>query len=163
MEQETENLNTRNRPARTWLLPLIVGLVLLSFSMELFAGSCAVSSVIGFPCPGCGSSRAAVLLFQGRLDEALRMHPLIILSLIMLILVLATELFKYVRRKQGKEWHQPIPRRILDILAAGIIALYLGVYIFRMIKYYPHTEPMVYNWNSVWGQIARLFIRIFAQ
>ncbi len=90
------------------------------------------------------------------------MHPLIILSLLILLLVLGTEIFKFIRRKQGKEWRNPIPRRLMDILALAIIALYLGVYIFRMIKYYPHTDPMVYNWNSLWGKIARFFIRIFS-
>lgn len=162
MKQTREKANIRSKTGRSWFFPLLVVLVLLSFSMELLGGNCAISSVVGFPCPGCGSTRAAVLLFQGRLNEALRMHPLIILSLFMLVVVLATELLKYVRKKQGKEWHKVIPQRIQDILVAAIIVLYLGVYIYRMIKYYPHTEPMVYNWNSVWGQIARLAMRLFA-
>ncbi|NLC39467.1 MAG: DUF2752 domain-containing protein [Clostridiaceae bacterium] len=162
MDQETQTIYTDNRSGRRWLLPLIVGLALLSFSMEFYGSGCAISSVIGFPCPGCGSSRAAVLLFQGRLREALFMHPLIILSLLILLLVLGTEVFKFIRRKQGKEWRNPIPRRQMDILAIAIISLYLGVYIFRMIKYYPHTDPMVYNWDSLWGKIARFFIRIFS-
>ena len=162
MDQETQTIYTDNRSGRRWLLPLLVGLALLSISMEFYGSGCAISSVIGFPCPGCGSSRAAVLLFQGRLREALFMHPLIILSLLILLLVLGTEIFKFIRRKQGKEWRNPIPRRLMDILALAIIALYLGVYIFRMIKYYPHTDPIVYNWNSLWGKIARFFIRIFS-
>ncbi|MDD2426868.1 MAG: DUF2752 domain-containing protein [Eubacteriales bacterium] len=162
VEEETQKVHRDKRPARSWLLPVILGLALLSFAMEYFGSGCAVSSVIGFPCPGCGSSRAAVLLFQGRLGEALRMHPLIILSLLMLLVILSTEFIKFIRRKQGKAWNNPIPQRLLDVVAVAIIALYLGVYVYRMIKYYPHTEPMIYNWNSVWGQIARLFMRIFA-
>ena len=91
------------------------------------------------------------------------MHPLIILSLLIVFFVLGTELFKFIRRKQGKAWRNPLPQRLRKLLALAIIALYLGVYIFRMIKYYPHTEPMVYNWNSLWGQIARFFMRIFSK
>ncbi len=163
MEQKNKRSSTDYKPARSWLVPLLVGLALLSFSMELYGSACAISAVIGFPCPGCGSSRALVLLFQGRLKEALFMHPLIILSLLILLFVLTTELFKFIRRKQGKTWSNPIPQRIRDILAVAIIALYLGVYIFRMTKYYPHTEPMVYNWDSLWGRIARFFIGIFSK
>lgn len=91
------------------------------------------------------------------------MHPLIILSLLMLVVIVGSEIIKYVRRRQGRDWENPLPRRVQNILAVSIIALYLGVYVYRMIKYYPHTEPMVYNWNSVWGQIARFFMRLFAR
>lgn len=91
------------------------------------------------------------------------MHPLIILSLLMLVVIVGSEIIKYVRRRQGRDWENPLPRRVQNILAVSIITLYLGVYVYRMIKYYPHTEPMVYNWNSVWGQIARFFMRLFAR
>ena len=163
MKQKKNSPDTEHRSGHSWLLPLIVALLLLSFSMEFYGSGCSISSVTGFPCPGCGSSRAAVLLFQGRLKEALLMHPLIILSLLIVFFVLGTELFKFIRRKQGKAWRNPLPQRLRKLLALAIIALYLGVYIFRMIKYYPHTEPMVYNWNSLWGQIARFFMRIFSK
>lgn len=153
----------RKSGIRNWVLPLVLGLFLLSFALEYLGSGCAISSVIGFPCPGCGSSRATVLLFQGRLAEALHMHPLIILSLLMLVLIVGIEIIKYVWRRQGREWENPLPPRVRNILAVSIIALYLGVYVYRMIKYYPHTEPMVYNWNSVWGQIARFFMRLFAR
>ena len=91
------------------------------------------------------------------------MHSYIILSQLMLVVFVVSEDVKYVRRRQGRDWENPLPRRVQNILAVSIIALYLGVYVYRMIKYYPHTEPMVYNWNSVWGQIARFFMRLFAR
>jgi hypothetical protein len=81
----------------------------------------------------------------------------------MLVVIVGSEVVKYVRRRQGRDWENPLPRRVQNILAVSIIALYLGVYVYRMIKYYPHTEPMVYNWNSIWGQIARFFMRLFAR
>jgi hypothetical protein len=37
--------------------------------------ACAFRSVTGLPCPGCGMTRALLLMAQLRLPEAIAMHP----------------------------------------------------------------------------------------
>lgn len=53
---------------------------------------CPILSALGVPCPGCGLSRAAMLLFRGEFGLALSIHafaPLLVAALL-LLLVAAT-------------------------------------------------------------------------
>ena len=52
----------------------IVGRLWLMVSLPL--PPCMLKHYTGCPCPGCGATRAAHALFNGRTDEALRLNPL---------------------------------------------------------------------------------------
>ena len=39
---------------------------------------CPSAGLLGLPCPGCGLTRATLLLLQGEFSRALSMHPLVI-------------------------------------------------------------------------------------
>ena len=54
---------------------------------------CPILSALGVPCPGCGLSRAAMLLFRGELGPALSMHafaPALIVGLGLLLVAAFT-------------------------------------------------------------------------
>lgn len=60
---------------------------------------CPIYHATGIPCPGCGLSRATVILLQGDWQTALRLHafaPLFLL--IYIIVVISTLLPKYYRQ-----------------------------------------------------------------
>ena len=38
---------------------------------------CPIRRLWGIPCPGCGISRAGMLLLEGKLKEAFRMHAFV--------------------------------------------------------------------------------------
>lgn len=73
---------------------------LLILSAALFwgtggAGFCLFHRFTGFPCPGCGLSRAWISLAQGRILEALLINPLmLILSLLLTLHLLLPFLFR---------------------------------------------------------------------
>ena len=139
---------------------LLLIVLLLLLSLELFSAPCFFYSVIGIPCAGCGSSRALSLLVQGQIKEAITMHPLILLSLLIFISLLTIVIVKLIMRAKGKAFRLPLSQRNWKILFFSLVALYLVVYVVRMVLYFPHEEPMCYNHNSVWGQLIALIRNI---
>lgn len=115
--------------------------------VSLFTGTaCWFQSVVGLPCPGCGTTRAVLALLEGRVGEALRWHPLIFVSL---LLVPAYAILRHGPLKTRK--------KALDSAAISVFILYLAVYALRMILLFPHTEPMVPLKTAVWRQILGFF------
>lgn len=59
---------------------------------------CPTRALFHVPCPSCGLTRAARLVFAGRFGEATRMHPLWMILFPYLGALLAVQLGNYVRR-----------------------------------------------------------------
>lgn len=138
-----------------WMTALLLGLFFF-LALELFGSSCLFARVFGIPCAGCGSSRAFSLLVQGRFREAFHMHPLILVSLALLLVILTFMIMKLLAIRKGQSFHLPLPPRTVRAIFFSLIGLYLLVYLIRMILYFPHTEPMCYNPDSVWGHLIAL-------
>lgn len=104
---------------------------------------CWFQGIIGVPCPGCGTSRALGALWAGDWEAALRWHPLIFLTLsggpILTLIWLFKRPFFFTAWGKG----------MLGI----ILALYLGVYGYRMITLYPHMAPMNPLPTALWRLI----------
>ena len=66
----------QSRPFRTALVALVWALVPLS----VFAGNqpCTIAATFHRPCPGCGLTRATLLMLHGDVRASLAMHPLAI-------------------------------------------------------------------------------------
>ena len=133
------------------LLPGVCALLVLD---ALFAGAYLTASVLGWscplqhftgiPCPGCGLSRAASLLTQGRLEESLTVHPFLI-SLLFVLVLWAWE--RYGRNRS--------PR----LSAAAALLCFTGMILFyawRITRYFPQTPPMVYEADNLLHSIFRL-------
>ncbi len=102
--------------------------------LEVLLGkTCFFRILFGIPCPGCGLSRAAVLLIRGCFPESLSVHPF----LIPLILSLAVG--------AGERYLLGRPPRMfaaaLSLCFAGMAILY----IYRMRRDFPDTPPMLYD------------------
>jgi hypothetical protein len=69
---------------------------------------------------------------------------------------------RFVAKKRGKQLHSPLSPRATEIIFFSLAALYLIVYVIRMILLFPHTEPMLYNENSVWGKLIALIRQVFS-
>ena len=67
------------------------GVQIALVSLSLPGWECPFFRVTGIPCPGCGLTRAVILLLKGDLQASLRFHafaPLVLLTAVALILVL---------------------------------------------------------------------------
>ena len=107
---------------------------------------CWFQSIMGVPCPGCGSVRATTALLQGQFIEAHNSHPLILMSL-------ALCLYFGVRHIIFKK--APISK-IEKFILLGIFIIYMGVFAVRMVFLFPHTEPLVPLETALWRLVIGL-------
>ncbi len=107
----------------------------------IFHDVCPVQILYGLPCPGCGLTRAGVLLLTGHFAAAFQMHPFIYGWAALLLYVL---LCRYIKGCK--------PKGALQLMIV-LIACMLLFYIYRMLLYFPDVEPMtckdglLLHWN----------------
>jgi len=84
---------------------------------------CVFKNLTGYPCPGCGSTRATILLFKGNLIESLLLNPV---GLIINIMALTT-LFMIIRDLwlNKSDFNKLITRKIHPIILIIIVILVL--------------------------------------
>jgi hypothetical protein len=80
--------------------------------------ACPFHTVTGLPCPGCGMTRAFLLLGQLRIGDALAAHPLAPGLLLAMLWMLA-----------GAPGRARVPR---DAVATALLALVVGVWLARL-------------------------------
>ena len=100
--------------------------------------ACPINLLFGVPCPGCGLTRACLCLFRGDVYGAIAMHPLVFTLPVIFgcfIAAFFSEKFAYSKP--------------LIVLSAVGVALFLGVYVYRMATVFPSAEPMAYNKRSL--------------
>lgn len=91
----------------------------------------------GFPCPGCGLTRAMFMVLRGDFAGAWKMHPFIYG---VIILVGWFGVRRYIQRKETKSLGKWV-----ILLCVGLI-LY---YVYRMVRHFPGDAPMSYYYGSV--------------
>lgn len=80
---------------------------------------CPFRLTVNMPCPFCGMTAALNSLLSLNIQEALLLHPLVIIPIFYLIRALATDRF----------WHQS---PALKYEKAVILSAFIGVWIFRL-------------------------------
>lgn len=103
-----------------------------------------VNGIFGIPCPSCGMTRAGLCLLRLDILSSLKMQPM----LIPVVLLLSAAVFCTARK---------IPLSRLKYPALAVSVLLCAVYAVRMIIYFPHTEPMVFNGQSLLARLLSLF------
>jgi Protein of unknown function (DUF2752) len=91
---------------------------------------CPLAAATGYPCPGCGLTRATLALLRGHLSEAVAFHPLAPLLVPLLGGFVAYASLAYVRRGRWPGMQGAAAGRMA---AAGLLlwALLFGVWIAR--------------------------------
>ncbi|HIU42652.1 MAG TPA: DUF2752 domain-containing protein [Candidatus Egerieicola faecale] len=102
---------------------------------------CLVKEWLGLPCPLCGTVRGIACLVQGNPVDALYWHPLFWLTPILMAWHLLPPV-GFSKEKGRNRW-----------IWIGVTALYLGVYVMRMILLFPEAAPMDSNPNGVLLQL----------
>ena len=143
IESQRSNLSSKGRFAEIknrikkdmvngkWVL---LGLVVYWLTTQLlFHEFCVTRILTGFPCPGCGMTRATLLMLTGHFVESFQMHPMV---LPWVILGTYFCICRYVFGKRAKG----------SIVAAIVLCLIMMVlYIYRMATLFPYQEPMTYT------------------
>lgn len=103
----------------------------LGLSLFILTDTICVSQLIfGWPCPGCGLTRATLALLVMDFPRAFAMHPLVIPAWVDVLLVA-------VLMVTGKRQKATIVLLSLSLMG------FLGVYVWRMTTLYPTVQPMV--------------------
>lgn len=134
-----------------WLgLLLITYYLLVEF---LFSAFCPLVIVTGFPCPGCGITRAFLFVITGQFQRAWNINPFIYGWLLLACYV---GVQRYWLNRQAKG---------LTGLAAVLAVAMIAFYIYRMYRYFPNRPPMTYTRGNLfekilpgYGGIIRKFI-----
>lgn len=117
--------------------------------LVLFKDVCPSQILFGFPCPGCGLTRAGVLVLGFRFGEAWQMHPFIYAWLLLAVHVC------YNRYIRGKKVKGLIP------LVIGITLAMFAFYVYRMYKFYPEVEPMTQQTDSLYHTVINILKAIY--
>ncbi|MCL2048582.1 MAG: DUF2752 domain-containing protein [Defluviitaleaceae bacterium] len=114
------------------------------FVNMLFGYACPSMIFVGLPCPACGLTRAGLLFLSGNFAESLKLHPLFVPVVAFTACAMAVKHMK------------PEKAEMLKTFTIVFLLIFISVYIFRMVKLFPHHAPMVVNSNSVLHNIINL-------
>lgn len=101
---------------------------------------CPSMIVLGLPCPGCGVTRAGLLLLGGRFQESLAMNPM----LAAVLLAAPFYLWLWRRRVTGR-LAKTAAVKWSNRLTILLISISILVFLYRMKLYFPYREPFVIN------------------
>lgn len=105
--------------------------------------------ITGFPCPGCGGTRAALLILQGRPQEAFRMNPAVFVWIPYVLFLLWQ---RYLCAPGGPR-SRKIRKRLSLICTAAVCLVTVGCYMAGMASGFPLQEPYTYYA----GNLMRMF------
>ncbi len=128
-------------------VPLILSIITAVIINQLiFHRICPIAILTGFPCPGCGITRAFYFLLTFKWQQAFTMNPCVFLWTILIIILFIN---RYILIKK-------FTTKTINILliSTGIVSIL--IYIFRMITMYPNVEPMTYYQNNILQYIYNL-------
>lgn len=102
---------------------------------------CPLVLITGFPCAGCGMTRAVFFMLTGQFARSFRLNPM---ALPVILFAVYCFIFRYIRGVKVKYWKAGIL-----ILLAGLIITYL----YRMFTVFPMRPPYVYTSGSLFEKI----------
>lgn len=120
----------------------------LFFSTMLLHTSCICVAITGFPCPGCGLTRAGKLMLSGRFKEAFLMNPSIFFWTILAAYFIV---WRYVLKKETKYL-------ITAITAVSVIMIV--IYMLKMVYCFPNIDPLTYQRDSFLYKYVRPYREI---
>lgn len=104
-------------------LPVMAGMLFLNripISLLRKLPACTFRQVTGFPCPGCGGTRAVYYLARGQLLQSLLYHPFVMYAAAAYLLFMSAEYGRRHTAGGSKGWV-----RIEYFLYPGIVLLFL--------------------------------------
>lgn len=112
---------------------------------KIFHAYCPFLIMTGFPCAGCGMTRAVFYILTGRIKRGMLLNPA---APIWILFIVWFFINRYLRGRT--------PKHVKAVLAFVVLAS-LAIYIYRMINFFPGSPPLVFYRNNL---ISRMLRRI---
>lgn len=144
MDSRTKIINKIRKDTASIAPGLILCAIYISIMTALRGTVCPFRIFLGIPCPGCGLSRAALLLLSGDIGASFQMHPMLFLIIIGMIWLVYGRYFSPCQDKH-MGW--------LKIYLVISVFLFVSVYLVRMKLYFPMREPMVFEPDNIMGDL----------
>lgn len=125
----------------------IVGVYILSLEWLGSGTKCVIKNVTGIPCPSCGMTRSYLHVLEGDFSAAFYDHPLFFTVPFILIIAYVLSV-KHDDKKLTK---------LLSAILFILIGIFIGVYIYRMFLYFPHTDPLKFYDRGIIPQVINKF------
>ncbi len=126
-----------------WAIALIIAYFVLL--RNIFHSMCPMVMITGFPCPGCGLTRAGFAVLSLEFERAWDIHPFIY-AFIIWIVVFCINRYFLCRRKM------PFLRMCLIVTLIAMLVFY-G---WRMYRYFPGEPPMSYYEGNLFQGVIHL-------
>ncbi|MCM1122263.1 MAG: DUF2752 domain-containing protein [Eubacterium sp.] len=129
----------------------MAGVVFIAYAVIvnlIFHAFCPLVIFSGFPCPGCGVTRAAVCLVTGRFRQAWQLHP-VVFAVMLTAVYFCVNRYLLGRKAIGIKW-----------MVAAVFVLLVGVYLVRMCRYFPDRAPYVYNEDNMLARMLPFYSEI---
>lgn len=128
--------------------PAVIAFVIYNLMVRsIFHAYCPFLIATGFPCPGCGMTRAVFYLLAGQIKRGMALNPAAPLW-IGFIICFFTE--RYLRGRTPK---------YLKILLAVVVLITVGIYFYRMAHFFPGSPPLVFYRNNLISRVLRMMKR----
>lgn len=114
----------------------------------IFHAFCPMVIVTGFPCPGCGMTRALFYLITGRISESFQMNPM---GIWVACLLLYFGWSRYIIGRSAKG---------MKMLIGLTIVMLIVCYGIRMFLYFPDRAPYAYTKRNVLAGIFPFYEQI---
>jgi len=129
---------------------LVLGLagVPLLLALKAKFPLCVSAGLFGLPCPGCGLTRASLLLLHGDLGGALSLHPLVVPMAPLYFGALALLAVDYVRgprqapslgHARARPW---LSTRTVTLLGALLLTSLVGLWLARFVGFFGGPVPV---------------------
>jgi hypothetical protein len=148
-----------------WLILIFVLLGYGYASIRFFGYLCPSESLLGLPCPGCGLTRAALLLLSGRISDSLAMNPMLFLVFGYIVIVI----LEYIINKPSYTNHalELLKRMLLLSRSSNFLSnIYLIVALVSTLLYFVYRlifafgeEPIVLNNRALFFELTHSFLR----
>lgn len=118
-------------------IAILVIALYLWINRTFFPVSCIWVAITGFPCPGCGLTRAGMALLKGNFKEAFQIHPFIY---IIVAMALVFCIYRYILKRSQK---------VFVKYALVVVIAMLCFYVYRMVFVFPDKPPMSYYHHNL--------------
>lgn len=131
---------------RIWIA-ILVFVLYIQVGRKVLYSFCPSVVLTGFPCPGCGMTRAMFSILRGDFAVAWHFHPF---AYAILIFLGVFGIRRYFLKKDIE-----CMKKYLILLLSGMILFY----VWRMINFFPGEPPMSYYYGSaayrIWSCVLR--------